>query len=360
MLARPHANQTVLMPLPVFGRQAKPPAAKIAVSLDVDNTLVRWGSWSSNPDEVGLAHTAKVLNANRDRLVTVLNTGRSLSALQRIAGVLRDVPVDYLVLNNGQEIYFNRQNEPTDRWLSGLTPRDQDRRWRQSVRDVTGWDFKHVLLPRLKAFLAEEGFAATGKQPDFTRHPTLTQTSESKENGRLMAVLVPDQSGIIFTTASGDFTEAHQQEADAMMARFTDALKAAGVHAESAGYYFSHKLSDAPDRRFYHAWLSPRGITKASGLQRVLRREPGVKAVITAGDHGYNDTEILTRSSFFSRHHQPVPNYPILCGEDENDELARLLPQKIAEERIAYAHPGRIAPAIEEHLRQLRRLDVSA
>ncbi len=358
MLVHPHANQKLLTPWPAFGRRAKPSAAKVAVSMDIDNTLIRWGAWSSDPDEVGLARTAKVLNDNRAQVVSILNTGRSLSAMQRIAPVLRDVPVDYMVLNNGQEIYINRDAERTDRWLAGLTPKDQDRRWRQSVRDVTGWDFKHVLLPRLRSFLADEGFTAVETPPSFTRHPVIQKPI--RDGDRLMAVLVPDQSGIIFTTASGAFTEAHQAQADAMMATFKEDLEASGVHAESAGYYFSHRLSGEPDRRFYHAWLSPQGVSKASGLQRILRREPAVKAVITAGDHGYNDTEILTRKAFADRHHRPVPNYPILCGEDENGELARLLPQKIAAERIAYAEPGRIAPAIAQHLEALQRLDVTA
>lgn len=342
-------------PLPLFGQARRIPAPKVAISMDIDDTLVRWGNWSSQPDEVGLAQTVKILQENRNRLVSILNTGRSLSYMQDIANVLKDVPVDYLVLNNGQEIYINRQGKRTDQWLASLTHGHQDRRWREAIRDVTGWDLKQVLLPRLKAFLMEEeGFSFMEQPPDFTLDLDLTLQRTSQDGESLMAVLVPDQSGIIFTMASGAFGAEHQAEANGIMARLVEALNALGVNAQSTGHYFSHSLERDFHRRFYRAWLSPQGITKASGLQRVLRREPSVKAVITAGDHGFNDTEMLTRPSYANRYHQRLPNYPILSGNDENGELAQRLTQKIARGSITYVESGRIGPAIEQ---QLQRLD---
>ena len=322
-------SQSMFLQAPRFAQAPKLQAAgkPVLLSSDIDDTLIHWTNHGQDFNELAMRGTVNTVNRHRDKLAVHLNTGRGLSSVQqaavRTAPILKDLPVDFLSLNNGLELYVNKRHERADQWIQHLTEADQDPVWKAAVAAKTGWQFDRVRATREK-ILKANGFVKqpvadpaaggtfrnmdTWTRPAASGHTLLVQCF-GNQPGFKFSELVPGVDG---APDGQDWTPGLHRVAQRMLREYRDVLKADGIVTQD------HWMSgEEGPRKFGIYTLVPKGIQKGAGIQGVLDQfMPRVQAVITAGDHHYNDTDAL-KPRGFRREQNPkvfVPNYPILSG----------------------------------------------
>ncbi len=312
---------------PVFRSEAAP----VLLSTDLDLTLVSWQKADPGYDEVALQGSVRAINRYRPQMAVHLNTGRGLAsfknAVARMPSAFSRLPVDFLSLNNGLELYVNRNHQRADQWIAGLRMEDQDPEYRDAIRRRTGWDFPEIKRAR-ETVLARQGYVEAIR-PDLTPHNYRGMRTFVREfRGRTFVVqCFDDQPGIKFFEQK-DGASVFSPALSRYLHRLVNAIAAEA--ATRTGPLQTFKFADEVRDHGQHFGmyiLMPKGVDKGAAVRAVLDRfmlDP--KAVITAGDHRHNDTELLTPWRFPVGNRGHVRNYPVLSGTDA--VLARKLQKR--------------------------------
>lgn len=358
---------------PQFGQQHRVPPAMpprpILLSTDFDDTLVHWQNAALGADELALTRNIQTIQAARPHLTVHINTGRGLGSMQeatrRIQSLMARLPLDFLSLNNGQELYVNRRQQRADRWILSLTPADREPGWAFRIQQNTGWHapsvaqvrnhvleragFQPELRPRPAALDGSSGARVFSKT---VRGQTLRLEHNPSQPGFLLYAL-DEQGQPFFGPAQkrmGMSLLAQMQKALASprsIRRMTQNPQATAVQT-NPGFLLHRNGLTAVAGIFT---LLPQGIHKGSAIEELLQHHlPHTEAVITAGDQSYNDLEAMA-PSHYPGHHEiapaDIPNYPIVSGTD-----AKLLDSVADNPRHQAVPVGRLDQALRHQIEQ--------
>lgn len=296
---------------PLYRNNPKP----VLLSMDFDHTLIRWLKGDDKTfDELGLQRN---VNAVRDAYPVAavhLNTGRGLHYFQRAARaaapILARMPLDYLSLDNGRELYVNKRHQRADRWIAGLKTTDTEASWQKKI----GWDAATVNAA-IRQLVLEAGFVQTGIESSAN----LTEVRYQKTGGALTWTLktLDNPSAFLVYARPRDgetsvFEEPQRAEGRRMAERLIRQLAGLGIEAR-------YGLEEKHDGNVHYGFFvfAPARVDKAAAIREVLGHYLGnPQAVITAGDSSYNDTPALGPEAFTTDSNRTVANYPIVVGGD--------------------------------------------
>lgn len=298
----------------------------VLLSSDLDDTLLHWQGdhAAGGHDRQALQQTTQRLRYYSDRLAVHVNTGRGLTSMQHAAPYLKGVPIDYLSLNNGQELYVNRQRQRSDQWIANLTAADQEPVWRAWIAKQTGWQAPQVQtimrsVIETAGYQVDDSFRFENDQ--FKHYVTFQRQLPNREIA--LVNWFPDQpvftiSGLRYHSQGGAYRVYDApvaEEGERLMAAIRHALAQQKIQITPIPLVASYE--GAP---FRMGVLTPAGINKASVIDALAQWYlPRLKAVLTAGDHPYNDSDMLLRDQYRGKKRlrllrRSIPNYPILSG----------------------------------------------
>ncbi|WP_373531158.1 HAD hydrolase family protein [Vampirovibrio sp.] len=316
-------------PQSVAPRRFSPPTLKISgsaqkflaqkpvlTSLDIDSTLIPWLK-EPEYDEVALTRYRKTLGSPdfRNQSFVILNTGRSLSAVKRLAPILRDLPIDALGLNDGQQLYLRSASldknahpkNDSQSWLQSLSRSDQDPHWKAVLG---GWSATQVLQDIRDTLQTDLGFQLAAKPGEKNRfNPNgeyfafqKPMSPKHPKSGDWVIRICPDQTYFEVASTQPDVTEPDIANYSEFL---IDHLQARLKPQWPTVMFYNSQSSEG-----CHIHLGPENTNKASLVRHLLatRFEQKPQAVISAGDNT-NDIALLSSHTL-----EGVPNYPVLVG----------------------------------------------
>ncbi len=316
------------------------------LSSDIDSTFVGWNE-DSTPMTNLVEKNKATLRRFANDLTVHLTTGRGLVAVKEISDLFKNMPLDVLSLNNGQEHYYNVGRKPADVWIQSLTLDDQDKAWQSEVKLKTKWDFKAAQKALVSVF-TEAGFRAvdadqftTGSHRDFK-----TAMLEKPNGQKLLVNWYATTAGFAIsglkTLPDGSLQRVYrpedEAEANALITKVVDKLNQQGRTIT-----YGNMKSGHDDHEYGVFALMPGGITKASGTSYMMdrfatKKNANIKGVITAGDHHYNDTELLVEKNYGQKQ---LPNHAIVSGDNTK------LRKSMQGQKYIQVQEGDLTPALD-------------
>lgn len=300
----------LVKPVIRFQGQTAPSTKPVLLSVDIDQTLIKWTQFGLRHDEVALARTVKALQSAKDKSVILLNTGRGLDSIRQIAPLLKNVPFDYLALNNGMELYKPPTDKPVEPWLTQLSAKQQGRLWQKDIKAQTGLTTR-TIIKAIHDVATREGFV---KSQGSSARPGFTQVLPSGET--LTIERYPTEAAFAITGTAESLSPQQVLYVQGLAGKIAQALKQQGLDVVCKQGTFKRGIPEGGEKRYTVFRYFPKAISKASVLQHVASQMPGLRAVVTAGDHHDNDTEMLTQVFYKTACGKRVVNYPILSGND--------------------------------------------
>ena len=297
-------------------RQPGRPHAEVQDKLlysDIDDTYL-----TRTPEPDAYQRTADTLADNPDVMVG-LSTARRLQDVKILLDDLKEVPISFLGVSNGRELYVNHQQRPTEEWLMSLTQADEDQSWKSEVKAKLGhWD----ALAEVPEALTELGFL---------------QIPNPKEGDRRIFYQLEDAVVSIFPGHTGFTLKGGPPElAPKLAAAIQDSMAAQDIPTRA-----SVNVGDQGHQTYA---IVPEALSKATLLEHCLQRYPGVKYVVTAGDAAIDD-------HLFPDEVGGRQNYRIVAGS--RPELAARME---GVERVVRVQSGDIGPGLRQHLETIENL----
>lgn len=313
---------------------------RVLVFSDIDDTFVPWKSYNQIADVDKLGRTKEALQKYDGETINGLCSARGLSSIQQLAPFFKDVPLQFIGTNGGQQVYINSKNQPTDQWLTGLKTHDSDRNWDREVSHRSG-GFNTTLVNRATLGVLEDfGFercAIPLPPPHQDRDAYVAPVPGGKKGEVAVVALTKDQTTVMFRADFRDvnkpLTPAHKDFSRKLARKLEERLTKQGVRLTAKQFV---------DQRCHQIYLiEPNNISKESLVSYLVRRYPSVQAVITAGDNT-NDTMLLP-DSFLG-----VPNHRILSGD--RPEVVKAMEGVENIERVPF---GELGPGLKNHMEQI-------
>jgi hydroxymethylpyrimidine pyrophosphatase-like HAD family hydrolase len=316
----------------------------VLFATDVDECLMDWkpGQRSVALDNEKLHETKAAIRSARCRMYVGLNTARSIEKLGPLKPFLKGMSLDYLSLENGQEIYWNTRYQSTARWIDGLTHAKADASWNKTVSQ-TGWQ----LAPAKKIIresLIQQGFTPTDS---VDPHSPLTG---ALPNGQAVKIgFFSPRMSSFNVTIQNPLPDA-QRYCDQLGEQVRKALASAGIQIDPVSFPLEEPSSEGKQVHFINAYR-PKGIHKKAALDHIAQQLPGIRAVITAGDNiQLNDGQMLKATHFLTKEGVNAPNYAILTNAEP--QIRALMPVSVYP-RMEYAAPGALAQPLRQQLRKV-------
>lgn len=308
---------------------------------DLDECLLDWkpGQKDKALDERKLAKIRRILTKNRDRLMVGINTARSLEKIKKLTSFLQGFPVDVLVLENGQSVFWNTRQKPVEQWLSSLSCRNADAVWQRQVVQ-SGWRLEPA-KSAIRNTLLSNGFIPVEPGNPHSPLTGVLSNGQPAEAG----FFSPGMSTFHLTTLNP--RRGTRQAAEQMAGMVLAALRQNRLAVDPVS--FAHRESTPQGRRITYIFgYRPQGINKKTALDYVASRLPGLQAVITAGDNPrLNDGPMLKALSFQNAKGRTVPNFPILAGTSRR---VRAMLAKADYPRVEYTSPGNLEKPLRGQL----------
>lgn len=310
---------------------------KIAISSDIDDTLIQWSLKNKQGLPLGLPETLKYFQKNREHLLLALNTGRGLVSMQELIGSIRklpkqlleNLPLKALVVNNGQMIFHNTAQQSLVDWVPTLTQDQQDKTWQSALAHVTGWNLE-IVTQVLHQEILKAGFKELppADPPALTVKKSYIKTLPGGK--QLILNRFPDQPSFRLVSETPDPTLKELQLAENVAQKVLASLHAKGWDVEMRQSHFAvtNPKGGSPLNQCIFIY-KPRPIHKGAAFQYLLRlweaTEPKpIAGVITAGDDDYNDSEML-KHPYHDLSGEAYHSLPIISGNRLN--LLRLMAQ---------------------------------
>lgn len=315
----------------------------VLISLDFDDTLIRWTEYGKQADELAFKRTRKRLKKLYPQSVIVINTGRALPSVQSLAHFFKHIPVDVLALNNGQELYLNKQRKRADRWIHGLKASKQHRPWKQGIVNQTNWHGNQVKKTVWKT-LKEHGFKLHASFQEGAKvYRTTTPHGEQVDARR------DYEPAFALTTYTPTLSDRVHQLSRELAEKIKQALRYRGILAHY--YPFHFRKQPTKNETFFYGGhcFTPEGVHKGAVVDYLVKKLPHIKAVITGGDY-YNDLEMLRSPAYINGHGNQVPNYAVISGESSG-----LIPL-VTHGQVEVAAKGDIGSALQRQFDKARQL----
>lgn len=296
------------IPTPRFGQK------RILISSDIDDTFISWTDFQKGYDEVTLQRTLHTVSsaAVQKNSRFMLNTGRNLTSVQRLANHFQSLPpIDYLGLNDGQELYINQKHVPTAEWIAQLTPDKQNGAYRRFLQRTYGWN-KSAVTQAIESMTAPY-IHPPSTSPVTVKSPHPVYKIQTKGSQPLYLMCPIKGASFLLSSGTEQVTDEVSQLGNQLARNILHILKDKKQNVTLDIRQYKQIINDQP-AIFVHYAFKPKDISKATLLQHVVSKLPGLSAVITAGDE-MNDLEMLTQHHYTSKHKTPIPNYPILSGD---------------------------------------------
>jgi hypothetical protein len=306
---------------------------------DIDDTYVPWQVYNQKVDQEPLQRTQATLQKYEGSTVNALCSARGLMGIQELVPYLRDIPLAMIGTNGGQQVYLNHFNLPTESWLMSLKTEDADPHWNQQVAQASGGFSTQRALSSLRSTLEEMGFARTDlrlPEPHSKRELHIGYLPDAPDQQVVVAV-VPDQTSFMVRASATDLeaplTSEHRRMAASIGQRVQDSMNEAGIRMTSKRF-----IRDDVHEIYL---MEPEAIGKDTLLQHLLCRFPGVRHVITAGDH-VNDSHL------HPVRYRDVVNYRIVSGD-----RAEVIEPLMGQPNVFQVQKGDLGAALEPKLARL-------
>lgn len=305
-------------------------AKPILVSTDIDDCLIPWENRKRNGpfNELALQRAVDVTNEARDVIALHWNTGRNLASLKNLAeptakacAILDGMQLDFLSTNNGQELYINANHSKTSDWIRALKDADTDPNWTQDIERRTGWSLLKVVQARAEVLDAQgftELFGEAAQRLALPTYRGLRVYTKPLPNGGLLTMQCFDtQPGFRVSEWQEGRGHLDTETVEQAGLRLQTALQQALKERFKTETTLGHKPMEAGGAHFEAFTLFPDGVNKGAVVEMLLNTyfsQP--RAVIGMGDDAYNDLDLLNPLTFEVQN-QPIPNYPVIVGENE-------------------------------------------
>lgn len=298
---------------PLYSHNPKP----YLLSLDFDQTMIRWLKGDDKAfDELALRRNVDAIRASYPISAVHVNTGRGLHSFQKVAGVaspfLARMPLDYLSLDNGRELYVNKRHERADKWIARLRTTDAERSWQEKI----GWK-PAIVNDAIRRLALEAGYVQVGTTANANMNMTTYTRTGNGLTWTLQALDNPS-AFLIYAEAAGEknqvFDEPQRAHGRRLAEHLLGQLASLGIEAR-----YGLEEKHAGDQNYGYFVFAPANVDKGAAIRELLDHyfsKP--QAVITAGDSSYNDTPALAPLAYDGKKpEQPVLNYPIVLGQDD-------------------------------------------
>ncbi|MHB2017684.1 MAG: hypothetical protein ACYCW6_12110 [Candidatus Xenobia bacterium] len=327
---------TILTVRPSTSLQQRP----ALVFSDFDDSLHQ----ATDPD--GLVESCEVLKAHAPLSLNGICTGRGPTMARALADKLKPFPMQFIATNNGQNLYLNPENKPTDEFIAGLKLGDPstgwDAGWEQHVKALThGWSVDAVRGMMVDQ-LRQDGFHAAPSLPP--PRESFTCLEKTIQGQRVLVAVPPDQPGYQVRCPNGPITAVHEQFGQQLAEQIHRRLDAMGVEHQR-GFFEEGGSQEKgiPHDRWTH-YFQPVTVTKKTLMEYLATTVfPNVRYVVAIGDTG-NDDHLEPQTVGQAR------VYTILAG-DHHPDATRIA----AHPRNLRAAAGRVAHALNEHLGHIRQ-----
>lgn len=306
---------------------------------DIDDTFVPWKKYNQEAEVDKLERTQASLQSYKGETVNALCSARGLSSVQKLIPYLKDMPLQILGTNGGQQVFVNHQNIPTEQWLSALSVTDSDYGWQQEVSQRSGGFSTQAAMENLKDVLKDLGFEKSRKKlpkPLDDREVYLTILPGKAQEVAVVA-LSPDQSSFMIranpTRLDHPVSHQHRQLGRRIAYEMEKRMLGQGIDMEAKRF-----ISDSEHLIYL---LQPHNVDKQNLLEHLLGRYPAITSVITAGDH-INDT-MLGPSTYGD-----VANYRIISGD-----RPEVVDQFSGQANVEQVPKGELSQGLESHMARL-------
>lgn len=338
-----------------FGSETQP-SPDILYASDIDNTFLPWKDGKYNLEihpQPFEALKATVLKF-QDRFLMSFVSGRGLSAIKVLADYFKEIPIRFLALDNGKQLFENHLKLPADQWLRQLSAADNDKDWEKELKTEAKWDSK-VLIQTTLQTLNEKGFREVS--PD--QRPAIAM-----ETDHVFEATVPAYPNPILNAFNTVFSKVYNTLSSKPIASGPVSVKAIvnpdetvlylltenpatdpvakrwGQHLtqnlikklNKNGYPIKAQTSKHPEYFYFFYEPKIKEVNKASVIDFILSKKypealaKGIQGVFTFGD-SQNDVAMLQRRNFTGPNQRQIPAYPTLSGTD------------LAEEKTLKNHP---------------------
>jgi hydroxymethylpyrimidine pyrophosphatase-like HAD family hydrolase len=342
-----------------------PPANAVLLVFDIDQSLLKWEEYNLRVVMRELRQVADWLGREHraGRLRVMLNTGRSLHAVQHINQFLDLVPVDLLVTGDGQQIFWNRRQQQTGPWLRDLRVRDQDPIWRRS--HAGAWR-ERLALRALWGSYRSWGFRSVARRRFAWSHDVdrLLHYAGSEPVGELYAVGTGEGPAVKVR-----FDPCHQDSVRRLTEQVVHTALATvarhGLRALPDVRAWTPFWSAESDRAYSVAGIKHPTVNKGSPINWVIAELEAhgtrFSGVIPVGDSG-NDEGMIIPRWYQGRDARAIPNLPIyhdgghpadrvLQDIQHREEMVVISPTPVAGRRAQWAPD--LTLAMHHRMRQL-------
>jgi len=295
---------------------------KILLVLDYNGTLNR-----------NFSGIIRVIRKYRNNLVVLINTGRSLNWLQKDVNTrkeqLKELPVDTVSTHDGTELYLNTHYKYFPKWLASLSSSSQDREWVQNRVASSGW----LHLPMVRNII---NIAMANLSGIFTeKFPNQKIKARNKDQ---------EDPKFYVESLSNSIHDVEHEVKTELTRQLTNESRLSG-HNIQTDIIVEDATTKNDGQSVTKFILKPKNYTKKTPIEFILRRDPTITHLITAGN-GANDIDMLEPSDISGR-----PNHGFVCrgGKDEQ-ELQQNLEQTT---HINFIHPTSLDSALESEIRQI-------
>jgi hydroxymethylpyrimidine pyrophosphatase-like HAD family hydrolase len=358
---------------PRFGSTRFPDILNVS---DIDDTFLPWktGQYNIEVSHPILEKLKAAFLDLQDRFINAFVTGRGLSSMKRLAHFFKDVPVQFLALDNGKHLFINRRNEPAEKWIGSLSADAEDQDWKNHLKTRAKWDHE-LLLETAKTTLTQDGFQGVSNhgheglampedhiyQRKVPNYPNpLVQTLVDLWRmllGRPAPALMPLNLMINPDESAFHLLKGEKQDRK-FYTRWGDNF-AKTVATQLARHNNPVQWERSDHGHYLYYFFTPKTIVinKASVVDFLLRQKLSVKnsqhlkAVLTYGD-SQNDIPLLSRRHFTTVDGRKLPVFPTLSGTKLLDNIA----VKTHPRLIVAQQNGDLVPAMTQHLTQVGKI----
>ena len=298
----------------------------VVIQVDIDHTLIAWADRKNQiPEETGLREAIDELKTHEENAVVGISTARALAETTRLATMLAGVPLDFVAINSGQQLFFNKGGKPAEQFLKELDFNDVDAEWDSTLQEQHRWNgLKASVL--LRHQLKESGFRKRENE-------NLAQTEELYGKKGLDVRVQPDQTFFKFRVHKNG----NKEDVESFMKDLHKLFQDNGLDCKLGGEYrWGRDLVRN---------LEPGGPNKSILLEHVVDRLPSTEFVLTAGDRA---DDVLRPKEVAGR-----PNYRVVAGSRKETKALR------AQAGVARTERGFIAPGIQTQMNSISAIVLS-
>jgi hypothetical protein len=277
-----------------------------------------------------------LLNNNGHRVVTHLNTARSMSSIKTVAHKLAQVPLRFLSGAYGAVLFEKTDPaQSTADWLLSLTAKNQVPEWKAQLKRTTGWDNKKV-MQALNAVLAHQLPVSSSYASKTTSTNVLTPVTSVPTSIKLLRPY-PNEPQYRLKGQDEPTIAIYGRKLKRMLINTLDHM---GIRVSVLEEI---KPVNAKGEIEYRYVVAPANSNKSVPVD-FLANKLAPDKIFTVGDHPHGDGPLLLKDTHGDK---AIPNTRFVCGK--NPLLKALLPPA---DKVVWVNEasGNLATEIDQKL----------